>query len=81
MASINQVEKKDYSAVRVDYTDKDYANILDDLINSIPGITQKWVSTDTNDPGMILVKLMAIVGDMLFYTQDMQSLEVYPNSG
>lgn len=80
MASINQVEKKDYSAVRVDYTDKDYANILDDLINSIPGITQKWVSTDANDPGMILVKLMAIVGDMLFYTQDMQSLEVYPNS-
>jgi len=80
MASINQVQKKDYSAVRIDYTDKDYVNILDDLINSIPGITQKWVSTDTNDPGMILVKLMAIVGDMLFYTQDMQSLEVYPDS-
>ena len=80
MASINQVEKKDYQAVRIDYTDKDYVSILDDLINSIPGITQKWVSTDTNDPGMILVKLMAIIGDMLFYTQDMQSLEVYPNS-
>lgn len=80
MASINQVEKKDYSAIRIDYTDKDYVNILDDLINSIPGITQKWVSTDANDPGMILVKLMAIVGDMLFYTQDMQSLEVYPDS-
>lgn len=80
MASINQVEKKDYSAIKIDYTNKDYINILDDLINSIPGITQKWISTDTNDPGMILVKLMAIVGDMLFYTQDMQSLEVYPSS-
>lgn len=30
--------------------------------------------------GMILVKLMSIVGDMLFYSLDMQSLEVYPNS-
>ena len=80
MASINQIQKTGYDAIRLDYTDKDYVNILDDLINSIPGITQKWISTDTNDPGMILVKLMAIVGDMLFYTQDMQSLEVYPSS-
>ena len=30
--------------------------------------------------GVILLKLMAILGDMLFYTQDMQCLEVFPNS-
>ena len=80
MADINQVQKTDYNAVKIDYTDKDYVNILDDLINSIPGITQKWKSTDENDPGMVLVKLMAMIGDMLFYNQDMQSLEVYPSS-
>ena len=80
MATINQVEKIDYSPVKISYTNKDYANILDDLINSISGITDKWNTTDTNDPGMVLVKLMAILGDMLFYTQDIQSLEVYPNS-
>lgn len=80
MATINQNEKKDYTALKISYTDKDYTNILDDLINSIPGITAKWTTTDENDPGMILVKLMAMLGDMLFFTQDMQSLEVYPNS-
>ena len=80
MADLNQVLKTDYSALKIDYTSKDYNTILDDLINSISGISQKWNSTDTNDPGMILVKLMAIMGDMLFYNQDMQSLEVYPNS-
>ena len=80
MATINQVEKTDYSPVKISYTNKDYTNILDDLINSISGITEKWNTTDTNDPGMVLVKLMAILGDMLFYTQDIQSLEVYPNS-
>lgn len=80
MATINQVEKIDYSTQKIDYTSKDYVAILDDLINSIPGITQKWNSTDQNDPGMILVKLMSIIGDMLFFNQDMQSLEVYPNS-
>lgn len=80
MATVNKVEKKDYSPVKISYTDKDYTNILDDLINSISGITQKWNTTDANDPGIVLVKLMAILGDMLFYNQDMQSLEVYPNS-
>ena len=80
MADINQVEKTDYSALKLSYVDKDYTNILDDLINSIPGITTKWDTTDANDPGLILVKLMAMLGDMLFYTQDMQSLEVYPSS-
>lgn len=80
MSDINQIQKTNYDAVKIDYTDKDYINILNDLINSIPGITQKWKSTDENDPGMILVKLMAMVGDMLYFNQDMQSLEVYPNS-
>ena len=80
MATMNQVQKTSYEAIRIDYTSKDYTNILNDLIESIPGITQKWNSTDVSDPGMILVKLMAIVGDMLFYNQDMQSLEIYPNS-
>lgn len=76
MADINQVQKTDYNAIKIDYTDKDYVNILDDLINSIPGITQKWKSTDENDPGMVLVKLMAMIGDMLFYNQDIDRKSV-----
>lgn len=80
MATISQVIKTDNKPVQIAYTDKDYANILDDLINSISSITQKWNTTDVNDPGMVLVKLMAILGDMLFYNMDMQSLEIYPNS-
>lgn len=80
MATINQVTKTSEDAIKISYTDKDYTNILDDLIESIPGISSKWNTSDSNDPGMILVKLMAIIGDMLFFSQDMQALEVYPNS-
>lgn len=80
MATINQNDKIDYDALKISYTDKDYTNILDDLIESIPGISAKWETSDVNDPGMILVKLMAMLGDMLFYEQDMQTLEVFPNS-
>lgn len=36
MSTINQVQKTSYDAVKIDYTSKDYTNILDDLINSIP---------------------------------------------
>lgn len=78
--SINQIEKTDYIAKKISYTSKDYTNILDDLIESIPGISAKWNTSDANDPGLILVKLMSILGDMLFYNMDMQSLEVYPDS-
>jgi len=77
---INNIKQEEYSALRISYTDKDYINILDDLINSIQGITQKWNTTDENDVGMVLVKLMAMLGDMLFYNMDMQALEVYPNT-
>ena len=38
MATINQVEKIDYSAQKIDYTSKDYVAILDDLINSLKSI-------------------------------------------
>ena len=80
MAQLNQVLKEDYSAKRIDYTSRDYTTILDDLISSIPTITQKWNSTDTNDPGLVLVRLIAILGDMLNYQQDMESLEIYPST-
>lgn len=78
--AINTITQSEYSALKIAYTDKDYINILDDLINSIQGITQKWNTTDENDVGMVLVKLMAMLGDMLFYNMDMQALEVYPNT-
>lgn len=50
MANINQIQKVSEQPVKIDYTSKDYVAILDDLINSIPGITQKWNTTDQNDP-------------------------------
>lgn len=80
MADVNQILKKDYSAVKIDYTSKDYVTILDDLINSVPTISQKWNSQDLADPGNILIRLMSIVGDMLFYNLDQAAMEVYPNS-
>ena len=64
MSNINKVQKTDYTAKKIDYTSRDYNSILQDLIDSIPSITKKWNSTDENDPGMVLIKLIAQLGDM-----------------
>lgn len=53
---LNKVIKTDYVPVKISYTNKDYASILDDLINSVSGITQKWQAIDDNDPRCYFIK-------------------------
>jgi len=60
------------------YTSREYLSIFEDLYKAIPTMTDKWTSREETDPGIVLVKLMAMLGDMLSYTQDKQALEVYP---
>ena len=62
------------------YTSRDYASIFEDLSNTIPLLTSKWTGRDESDPGIVLIKLMAMLGDMLSYNQDKKALEVYPDS-
>ena len=59
------------------YTSKDYNSIFDDLMNIIPSLTDKWTNTEDGDPGVVLVKLMSALGDMLSYNMDKQALEYY----
>lgn len=62
------------------YTSKDYNSIKTDLINAIPGITDLWTNTEDGDPGIVLVKLMSALGDMLSYNMDKQALEYYSST-
>ena len=68
----------DYSKLSV--TSRDYQSIYDELIEAIPVLTKRWNSTDEADPGIALVKLMAMLGDMLSYNHDKAVLELYPSS-
>ena len=68
----------DYSNLSV--TSRDYQSIYDELIETIPVLTKRWNSTDDADPGIALVKLMAMLGDMLSYNHDKAVLELYPSS-
>ena len=62
----------------IDVTSREYNTILEDLIRTIPNVSQIWNSTDENDPGIVLLKLMSMVGDILSYRQDKSVAEVYP---
>ena len=60
------------------YTSRDYNSIYRDLIRAIPNLTKLWDPQEETDPGIVLIKLMAMVGDMLSLTLDHSALENYP---
>lgn len=62
------------------YTSKDYKSILEDLKSSIPSLTDLWTNMNDGDPGIVLVKLMSALGDMLSYNMDKQALEYYSST-
>ena len=62
------------------YTSRDFSSIYNELINSIPLLTKSWSATDENDPGVVLLKAIAMIGDMLSYNQDKQALEAFPRT-
>ena len=68
----------DVSKLQVD--SRDYLSIFSDLTKEVPNISQTWNTTDENDPGVALIKLIAMEGDMLSYNHDKSVLEVYPSS-
>ena len=59
------------------YTSRDFDSIKKDLINAIPNLTNLWTSREDGDPGIVLVKLMSALGDMLSFNFDKQALEYY----
>lgn len=59
------------------YTSRDYDTIKSDLIDAISTLSGTWTSRDDGDPGIVLVKLISALGDMLSYNFDKQALEYY----
>ena len=66
--------------MRLSYSEKDYAKIKEQLIEAIPGLTDKWTDFLESDIGVVLISQMAAVGDMLAYSLDRQAGEVYVDS-
>ncbi len=60
------------------YTNKDMVAIYDELLTVISSLTDKWNPSNEADPGVVLTKLMSILGDKLNYNIDKNILELFP---
>ena len=49
----------------VNYTSRDYQSLLDDFKNNVKTLTDLWYPEAEADPGMVLAKYIASVGDAL----------------
>lgn len=65
---------------KADYTSKDYTSILQDLLNNAANLSKVYNPQSENDPATFLLKTDALIGDMLSYYLDKQSLEVAPRT-
>ena len=61
----------------IKYTDRDFNSIKENLLAMIDSVNTEWTSREESDPGIILLNLMAALGDNLSFNMDMQSMEMY----
>jgi hypothetical protein len=61
------------------YTNKDFASIYPELLDLAKSISPRWDPTQTNesDPGLVLLKLLAFIGDKTNYNSDKNVLECF----
>lgn len=64
------------------YTNKDFNSIYTELLEYAKKLSYKWdpTSSDESDPGVVLLKLAAIIGDKDSYNIDKNILELMPAS-
>lgn len=66
----------------ISYTSKDFQTIFPELLDLVKQLTSRWDPSISNesDPGVVLLKLSAILADKLNYNIDKNVLECFPLS-
>ena len=72
----------DKSVNNLSYTNKDFNAIYNELLDLADKISPKWMPSQSNesDPGVLLLKLDAKIGDKANYNIDKNILELFPES-
>lgn len=76
------ITNKDLEIQNISYTNKDFGQIYPELLAAVKNITNKWDPETTNesDPGIVLLKALALVADKLNYNIDKNTLEQFITS-
>ena len=64
------------------YINKDFEAIWDEILETVPKLTNKWKPNEANesDPLVVLLKELAIIADKLNYNIDKNILELFPST-
>lgn len=61
----------------IEYINKDYESIRQELLAKVPQLTDRWTDFNHSDLGVVLLELFCGVGDMLAYYLDAQAAEAF----
>lgn len=66
----------------ISYTNKDFSAIYEEMLDVVKKLTYKWDPSISNesDPGVVLIKLNALIADKCNYITDKAALENFPLS-
>ena len=64
------------------YTNKDFSSVFTELLDLVKKLSDKWdpASSNESDPGVVLLKIGALLTDKLNYNIDKNILETFPIS-
>lgn len=71
---------EDYSRGLIKYTSRDYQSIMKDFWDLVPTMTELWKPEADADPGVVLGKFLASIGDVLGVNLDVLANELYAPS-
>lgn len=73
------ITNKDLEIQNTSYTNKDFGQIYPEQLDLVKNLTNKWdpEATNESDPGIVLLKLNAFIGDKLNYNIDKNTLEQF----
>jgi uncharacterized phage protein gp47/JayE len=77
IGTISDIIPTNIAVPPIDYTSRDYASLVNDLLTLIPSYLPEWTDRSPGDFGVVLIELFAYVGDILNFYNDRIANEAY----
>ena len=77
IGTISDVLPSDIIVPPIDYTSRDYASLINDMLNLIPSYLPEWTDRSPGDFGIVLLELFAYVGDVINFYSDRIANEAF----
>jgi uncharacterized phage protein gp47/JayE len=77
LGTISDVVPTGINTPPIDYTSRDYASLVNDLLTLIPSYMPEWTDRSPGDFGIVLIELFAYMGDILNFYADRIANESY----